>query len=306
MDTDDEVQKMLDEIDTDIKRNKKTKKTKKKETKKKIKKIESDESDNPFDDAYFSSDNDNVFRTNLEENPFRKREKTLAELVEEENIEEMLNYDTDAQKEFEKLLIGLSDTDASEGTDIGEDEIRKILFGSETETEPVDIAEKIADKIGEENVISLMSLEGEELQEVIDNAIKERNKLRNQPSKKTFKERKKRAEQRRERAKQLSYIDVTGGVMDKEGVDLYSAYPEEEFDEAKNLLKEYKEDFMFEKEKLKNMEKKSEKYKKQNFKLTRLKNIYDLQKEKVEVMKNLQKNIPYEFRGTPLPKKNNK
>ena len=33
--TDDEIRKMLDEIDTDIKRNKKTKKTKKKETKKK-------------------------------------------------------------------------------------------------------------------------------------------------------------------------------------------------------------------------------------------------------------------------------
>ena len=32
--TDDEIRKMLDEIDTDIKRNKKTKKTKKKETKK--------------------------------------------------------------------------------------------------------------------------------------------------------------------------------------------------------------------------------------------------------------------------------
>ena len=151
-----------------------------------------------------------------------------------------------------------------------------------------------------------MSLEGEELQEVIDNAIKERNKLRNQPSKKTFKERKERAQQRRERAKQLSYIDATEGVITKEGEDLYSAYPEEEFDEAKDLLKEYKEDFMFEKEKLKNMEKKSEKYKKQNFKLIRLKNIYDLQKEKVEAMKNLQKNIPYEFRGTPLSKKNNK
>jgi len=273
--TDDEIRKMLDEIDTDIKRNKKTKKTKKK-TKTQLELLQED---------LLGSDGE------------------LKDFKESDNEEVKKKIKDDFEKEFEALIY---DTEASERTDIGEDEIRKILFGSETETEPVDIAEKIADKIGEENVISLMSLEGEELQEVIDNAIKERNKLRNQPSKKTFKERKERAKQRRERAKQLSYIDATEGVITKEGEDLYSAYPEEEFDEAKNLLKEYKEDFMFEKEKLKNMEKKSEKYKKQNFKLIRLKNIYDLQKEKVEAMKNLQKNIPYEFRGTPLPKKNNK
>ena len=279
--TDDEIRKMLDEIDTDIKRNKKTKKTKKKETKKKETKTQLE----LLQEDLLNSDGE------------------LKDFKESDNEEVKKKIKDDFEKEFEALIY---DTDASKGTDIGEDEIRKILFGSETETEPVDIAEKIADKIGEENVISLMSLEGEELQEVIDNAIKERNKLRNQPSKKTFKERKKRAEQRRERAKQLSYIDATEGVITKEGEDLYSVYPEEEFDEAKDLLKEYKEDFMFEKEKLKNMEKKSEKYKKQNFKLIRLKNIYDLQKEKVEAMKKLQKNIPYEFRGTPLPKKNNK
>ena len=281
--TDDEIRKMLDEIDTDIKRNKKTKKkeTKKKETKKKETKTQLE----LLQEDLLDSDGE------------------LKDFKESDNEEVKKKIKDDFEKEFEALFY---DTEASEKERIEEEEIRKILFGSETETEPVDIAEKIADKVGEENVISLMSLEGEELQEVIDNAIKERNKLRNQPSKKTFKERKERAQQRRERAKQLSYIDATEGVITKEGEDLYSAYPEEEFDEAKDLLKEYKEDFMFEKEKLKNMEKKSEKYKKQNFKLIRLKNIYDLQKEKVEAMKNLQKNIPYEFRGTPLSKKNNK
>ena len=281
--TDDEIRKMLDEIDTDIKRNKKTKKkeTKKKETKKKETKTQLE----LLQEDLLDSDGE------------------LKDFKESDNEEVKKKIKDDFEKEFEALFY---DTEASEKERIEEEEIRKILFGSETETEPVDIAEKIADKVGEENVISLMSLEGEELQEVIDNAIKERNKLRNQPSKKTFKERKERAKQRRERAKQLSYIDATEGVITKEGEDLYSAYPEEEFDEAKDLLKQYKEDFMFEKEKLKNMEKKSEKYKKQNFKLIRLKNIYDLQKEKVEAMKNLQKNIPYEFRGTPLSKKNNK
>merc|ERR1711991_738598 len=223
------IRKMLDEIDTDIKRNKKTKKkeTKKKETKKKETKTQLE----LLQEDLLDSDGE------------------LKDFKESDNKK----IKDDFEKEFEALFY---DTEASEKERIEEEEIRKILFGSETETEPVDIAEKIADKVGEENVISLMSLEGEELQEVIDNAIKERNKLRNQPSKKTFKERKERAQQRRERAKQLSYIDATEGVITKEGEDLYSAYPEEEFDEAKDLLKEYKEDFMFEKEKLKNMEKK--------------------------------------------------
>merc|ERR1711991_699207 len=227
------IRKMLDEIDTDIKRNKKTKKkeTKKKETKKKETKTQLE----LLQEDLLDSDGE------------------LKDFKESDNEEVKKKIKDDFEKEFEALFC---DTEASEKERIEEEEIRKILFGSETETEPVDIAEKIADKVGEENVISLMSLEGEELQEVIDNAIKERNKLRNQPSKKTFKERKERAQQRRERAKQLSYIDATEGVITKEGEDLYSAYPEEEFDEAKDLLKEYKEDFMFEKEKLKNMEKK--------------------------------------------------
>ena len=65
--TDDEIRKMLDEIDTDIKRNKKTKKkeTKKKETKTQLELLQEDllDSDGELKD-FKESDNEEVKKKN--------------------------------------------------------------------------------------------------------------------------------------------------------------------------------------------------------------------------------------------------
>jgi hypothetical protein len=201
---------------------------------------------------------------------------------------------------------------------IKDDELKKRLFGSDSDSddEPVEIANELSEDLGWDELISLLTTESdisddsdgipinfsekstgvntsdEDLQEFIYDVIREKNEKKEKIyTTKEYKKKKEKNKNRIERRKQLSYINATEQELD---VDV-------NIDDVKNKLNLIAGLFYDAKNKFKETPKTEEKkYIRRKIKMNNAKIRFDLAKEDLRAYKNLKKNRPYEFSGTPL------
>jgi hypothetical protein len=197
---------------------------------------------------------------------------------------------------------------------IEDDELKKRLFGSDDE--PVEIADELSEDLGWDELISLLTTESdisddsdgipinfsekstgvntsdEDLQEFIYDVIREKNEKKEKIyTTKEYKKKKEKNKNRIERRKQLSYINATEQELD---VDV-------NIDDVKNKLNLIAGLFYDAKNKFKETPKtEQKKYIRRKIKMNNAKIRFDLAKEDLRAYKNLKKNRPYEFSGTPL------
>lgn len=238
-----------------------------------------------------------------QEYEMRIQEEQEYEIIQKQQRKKEREQEREYEKERQRKL------DKS----IEDDELKKRLFGSDDE--PVEIADELSEDLGWDELISLLTTESgtddesdtplnfsekstgvntsdEDLQEFIDDVIKEKNEKKEKIyTTKEYKKKKERNKNRIERRKQLSYINATEKELN---VDV-------NIDDVKNKLNLIAGLFYDAKNKFKETPKtEQKKYIRRKIKMNNAKIRFDLAKEDLRAYKNLKKNRPYEFSGTPL------